>query len=65
MPLDKVTACKYAACREGSLPAGGCFAHAVDIDGESDLDGADRPDILGANHGGVFRPVDFWLNRGK
>ncbi|MCH5374130.1 MAG: VCBS repeat-containing protein [Planctomycetes bacterium] len=29
----------------------------------SDLDGDDRPDILGANHGGPFQPVELWLNR--
>ncbi|HUT94850.1 MAG TPA: VCBS repeat-containing protein [Thermoguttaceae bacterium] len=31
----------------------------------ADLDGDGRPDILGANHGGPFQPVELWLNRGK
>jgi FG-GAP-like repeat len=29
----------------------------------ADLDGDGRPDILGANHGGPFQPVELWLNR--
>lgn len=29
---------------------------------EGDIDGAGRPDILGANHGGPFQPVGLWLN---
>ncbi|MBI2949593.1 MAG: VCBS repeat-containing protein [Verrucomicrobia bacterium] len=28
-----------------------------------DIDGDARPDILGANHGGPFQPVELWLNR--
>jgi hypothetical protein len=28
-----------------------------------DFDGDGRPDILGANHGGPFQPVELWLNR--
>jgi hypothetical protein len=30
----------------------------------ADLDGDGRPDILGANHGGPFQPVELWRNRG-
>lgn len=29
----------------------------------ADIDGDGRPDILGANHGGPFQPVELWLNR--
>ena len=29
----------------------------------ADLDGDGRPDILGANHGGSFQPVEIWFNR--
>ncbi len=29
----------------------------------ADLDGDGRPDILGANHGGPYQPVEVWLNR--
>ena len=28
-----------------------------------DLNGDSRPDLLGANHGGPFQPVELWLNR--
>lgn len=28
----------------------------------ADLDGDGRPDIVGANHGGPFQPVELWLN---
>ena len=28
----------------------------------ADLDGDGRPDILGANHGGPFQPVEWWRN---
>lgn len=28
-----------------------------------DVDGDGRPDVLGANHGGPFQPVELWLNR--
>jgi hypothetical protein len=28
----------------------------------ADLDGDGRPDILGANHGGPFQPVELWRN---
>lgn len=31
----------------------------------ADFDGDGRPDILGANHGGPFQPVELWRNRGK
>jgi hypothetical protein len=31
----------------------------------ADLDGDGRPDVLGANHGGPFQPVELWLNREK
>jgi len=31
----------------------------------ADLDGDGRPDILGANHGGTFQPVELWRNGGK
>jgi hypothetical protein len=31
----------------------------------ADLDGDGRPDILGANHGGPFQPVELWLNQWK
>jgi hypothetical protein len=31
----------------------------------ADLDGDGRPDLLGANHGGPFQPVEVWLNRGR
>jgi hypothetical protein len=30
----------------------------------ADLNGDGRPDVLGANHGGAFQPVELWLNRG-
>ena len=30
----------------------------------ADLDGDSRPDLLGANHGGPFQPVELWLNKG-
>ena len=30
----------------------------------ADLDGDGRPDILGANHGGAFQPVELWQNVG-
>lgn len=29
----------------------------------ADFDGDGRPDILGANHGGTYHPVELWLNR--
>lgn len=29
----------------------------------ADIDGDGFPDILGANHGGPFQPVELWLNR--
>ncbi|MGQ9823207.1 MAG: FG-GAP repeat domain-containing protein [Thermogutta sp.] len=29
----------------------------------ADVDGDGRPDILGANHGGSYQPVELWLNR--
>ncbi len=29
----------------------------------ADIDGDARPDILGANHGGPFQPVEVWMNR--
>jgi len=29
----------------------------------ADFNGDGRPDILGANHGGAFAPVELWLNR--
>ncbi len=31
----------------------------------ADVNGDGRPDLLGANHGGPFQPVELWLNRGK
>jgi len=31
----------------------------------ADLDGDGRPDLLGANHGGPFQPVELWRNRGE
>ena len=31
----------------------------------ADLDGDGRPDVLGANHGGPFQPVELWQNRGR
>ena len=30
-----------------------------------DLDGDGKSDILGANHGGPFQPVEWWKNRLK
>lgn len=35
----------------------------IKIVGDLNADG--RPDLLGANHGGPFQPVELWLNRGK
>lgn len=29
----------------------------------ADIDGDGRPDILGANHGGLFQPIELWRNR--
>jgi len=29
----------------------------------ADLDGDGRPDVMGANHGGPYQPVELWLNR--
>lgn len=31
----------------------------------ADLDGDGRPDLLGANHGGPFQPVELWRKRGE
>jgi hypothetical protein len=31
----------------------------------ADLNGDGRPDVLGANHGGPFQPVELWLNQAK
>lgn len=31
----------------------------------ADLDGDGRRDLLGANHGGPFHPVESWMNRGR
>jgi hypothetical protein len=31
----------------------------------ADLNGDGRPDLVGANHGGSFQPVELWLNQGR